>query len=289
MFNQKEKRASVCLVLIHNNVAKRYNYIRPALEQLCVYLSPKYTTTIIEPSFRPEIVPHSTLMTFRRDILYWRLNREWNRYRLLKVRPLLLDLLSFLKNSLNKYVSRKGRAGLTGWKRNSFRETVLTENHIESWSAFLAIGADFMICFEDDTVFKEDSSQRVIELLDNLSRKSPDNLTYVDLAGGYELDALQIDDLESGRDASFRFYSKPVTNTACSYLINRTCANFFIERVAKLPELRLIGADWLMNKLFILAENEGVKGSCMHASPTIFKHGSVTGEYASLLTPDRQG
>jgi len=248
-----QKRASVCLVLIHNNVAKRYNYIRPALDQLCVYLSPKYTTIIIEPSFRPEIVPHSTFITFRRDIMYWWLNREWSRYRLLKVRPLLLDLLSFLKNSLNKYMSRMGRAGLTGKRRNSFRETVLAENHIEAWSAFLAVGADFMICFEDDTIFKEDSSQRVIELLENLSRRSPDSPVYVDLAGGCKLEALKIDNLEIGRDSSFRFYSKPVTNTTCCYLMNRPLANFFIEMVAKKPQLRLIGADWLMNKLFMLA------------------------------------
>lgn len=289
MPNQQQKRDSVCLALIHNNVAERYNYIRPALEQLCVNLSPNYTTTIIEPSFRPEIVPHSTLMTFRRDIMYWRLNREWSRYRLLKVQPLLLDVLSFLKNYFDKYVSRKGRSVLAGKKRYSYRETVITENHIEAWSAFLALGADFLICFEDDTIFKEDSSQRVIELLDNFTRRSPDGLIYVDLAGGCEDDALKINNLETGKDASFRYYSKLVTNTSCSYLINRPLATFFIEMIAKTPQLRLIVSDWLMNKLFILADNDGVKCACMHASPTIFKQGSFTGEYVSTLSQDRNG
>jgi len=285
----QQKRASVCLILIHNNVAQRFNYIRPALEQLCDELSQNYTTTIIEPSFRPEIVPHSTRMTLQRDAMYMCLGREWSQYRLLKVRPHLLDVLIFLKNSYEKYVSRKGRSGLVGRKRNSFREMVLTENHIEGWNAFLAGDADFMICFEDDAVFKDDSSQRLHQLLDNLSRKSPDSLIYVDLAGGCEHDALNINNLETGKDSSFRFYSKPVTNTACSYLVSRPLANFFIEMVTKKPRLRLIGADWLMNKLFILAADKGVKCTCMHASPTIFKHGSLTGEYTSLLSPDRQG
>ena len=289
MSNQQQKHASVCLALIHNNVAERYNYIRPALEQLCVDLAPNYTSIIIEPSFRPEIVPHSTLMTFRRDIMYWRLNREWCRYRLLELRPFLLDVLVFLKNGFDKYLSGKGRAGLVGKKRYSYREMVVTENHIEAWSAFLALGADFLICFEDDAIFKENSSQRVIELLDNLIQSSPDCPVYADLAGGYENDVLKINNLETKREASFRFYSKPVTNTSCTYLINRPLATFFIEMLAKKPQFRLIVSDWLMNKLFILAEDKGMPCVCMHAFPTIFKQGSFTGEYKSILSQDRKG
>jgi hypothetical protein len=285
---EQQKRASVCMVLIHNKDSQRLNYIRPALEQLSNDLSKNYKTIIVEPSFRPEIVPHSTFFTLQRDAMYLRLEREWCQYRLLKEQPLLLEILSFLKKSFDKYVSSNGRSVLVGRRRNSFREMVLTENHIHGWSTFLAMGADFMICFEDDAVFKDDSSQRVISLLDNLSQKSQDALIYVDLAGGCDHDALKIDNLETGEDASFRFYIKPVTNTACSYLINRSLATFFIERVFKKPKLRQIGADWLMNKLFILAAHDGIKCTCMHASPTIFKHGSVTGEYASLLSPDRQ-
>jgi hypothetical protein len=275
----KQKRASVCLILIHNNVAQRYNYIRPALEQLSDELSQNYTTSIIEVSVQPEIKPHSTLMTLQRDAMYMCLGREWSQYRLLKIRPLLMDVLIFLKNSYEKYVSRKGRSVLAGWKRNSFIETVVTDKHIRAWSAFLESDADFMICFEDDAVFKDDSTQRLNELLDNLARRLPDILIYVDLAGGCERDMLKIDNLETGRDASFMFYRKPVTNTACSYLMSRPLVTIFIEMIVRRPWLRLIGIDWMMNKLFILAANDGIECSCMHASPTIFKHGSFTGEY----------
>lgn len=288
MSNQ-QKRTSVCLALIHNNDAHRYGYIRPALEQLCVRLSQSFTTTIIEISIQPEIRPHSTLMTLLRDVMYKGLAREWSRYRLLKVRLLPLDALNFLVSSFKKYIlSRGGRSVLEGWKRNSFVETVVTDKHIRAWSRFLESGADFMICFEDDAVLRDDSSQRVNELLDNLSRKSSHSLIYVDLAGGCERGALKIDNLETGIDASFRFYSKPVTNTACSYLMSRPLVTIFIEMVIRRPWLRLIGVDWLMNKLFILAANDGVECACMHAFPTIFKHGSVTGEYVAWY-PDRQG
>ena len=287
MFRQ-QKRASVALVLIHNNDTHRYDYIKPALEQLRIRLSQSLMTTILEVSIQPEIKPHSTFMALLRDLIYKALDREWSRYRLLRVRLLPLDALNFLVSRFNKYVfSRRGHSVLAGWKRNSFVETVVTDKHIRGWIAFLESGADFIICFEDDAVFKDDSSQRVNELLDNLSRKSPDSLIYVDLAGGCEHSALNIDNLETDVDASFRFYKKPVTNTACSYLMSRKLVVIFIELITRRPWLRLIGVDWLMNKLFILTSNDGIECVCMHASPTIFKHGSITGEYTPWY-PDRQ-
>ena len=160
---------------------------------------------------------------------------------------------------------------------------VLTDKHIRAWAAFLETGGDFLICFEDDAMFKDDSNQRVADLLDTLSRKNCDTPIYVDLAGGCELDELKIGNLETGRDASFRFYSKPVTNTACAYLMSRSLVTSFYEIVTRRPWLRLIGADWMINKLLMLMESDGVTCDCMHAEPTIFKHGSATGEYQSMF------
>jgi hypothetical protein len=277
--SDQQNRHSVCLALIHNNNAQRYGYIHPALEQLRVGLSQSFTTTVIEVSFQPEIRPHSKLMTLYREVMYRRLGREWSRYRILKVRLLPLEVLDSFREYFFKYVSPWGRSALAEKKRISFRETAVTNKHIHAWNAFLESGAEFFICFEDDAVFKEDSSNRVNELLVNLSQRSPSSRIYVDLAGGCEYSALKIDNLETGRDGSFRYYCKPVTNTACCYLLSRPLAKYFIEMVIRRPWLRLIGVDWLMNKLFILAAEDGVECTCMHASPTIFKHGSVTGEY----------
>jgi hypothetical protein len=36
----------------------------------------------------------------------------------------------------------------------------------------------------------------------------------------------------------------------------------------------------MMNKLFILMASDGVEVDCMH-DPTVFKHGTTTGEYVS--------
>jgi hypothetical protein len=108
--SHQQKNASVCLALIHNNDAHRYDYIQPALEQLRVRLSQSFTATMLEVSIQPEIRPHSTLMALLRDVIYRGLDREWSRYRLLKVQLLPLDALRFLVSRFNKYFFSGGGA-----------------------------------------------------------------------------------------------------------------------------------------------------------------------------------
>lgn len=158
---------------------------------------------------------------------------------------------------------------------------MVTDKHIRAWAAFLDTGGDFLICFEDDAVFRDNSIQRINDLLDTLSRKNRSSPTYIDLAGGCRLEELRIDKLESQRDASFRHYSKPVTNTACTYLMSRPLVAYFHDALTGRPWLRLIGVDWLMNMLFITMEKEGIACACMHADPTLVKHGSTTGDYVA--------
>ena len=106
---------------------------------------------------------------------------------------------------------------------------------------------------------------------------------YVDLAGGCRLNELKIQNLETSYYDSFRFFRKPVTNTACVYLMSRPLAAHFHAILARRPWLRLIGADWLMNSLFIRLADDGIECVCMHADPTVFEHGTATGEYVSTI------
>lgn len=266
----------ICLALIHNNNPQRNAYIQPRLAELRTCLSRKFSATSLEVSFQPEIKPHGTPMAFLRDAIYLILDREWRRYRLLRSRFLLSDAPHFLVGSFRKYSRTRG-----GWRRSSAIEVVVTDKHIRAWAAFLETGADFLICFEDDAVFKDDSNQRVADLLDTLSRRNLDSPAYVDLAGGCRLEELWIAKLEAGQDAYFRHYSKLVTNTACAYLMSRPLVTTFHEILTRRPWLRLIGIDWLMNKLFITMANKEVGCLCMHADPTILKHGATTGDYVS--------
>ncbi len=157
----------------------------------------------------------------------------------------------------------------------------MTDKHIRAWSAFLDSDADLLLCCEDDAVFKENSVQRVNDLIEMLAYRVGNGPIYVDLAGGCRYDEIKIDNLEVGRDDAFRFYAKPVTNTACAYLMNRPLVSTFHDILTRKPWLRLIGIDWLMNKLFITMAKSKVECACMHADPTIFKHGTTTGDYVA--------
>jgi GR25 family glycosyltransferase involved in LPS biosynthesis len=198
------------------------------------------------------------------------------------VQFLPLHVARFVWRSTKKY-SR----GADSWKRNSCIEMFVSDKHIRAWTAFLEKGSDCLICFEDDAVFRSDSIQRLMALLDELSPSQLDRPLYVDLAGGCSLDALSIQNLEESWDGSFRRYSKPVTNTACAYLLSKPLVAMFVETITRRPWVRLIGIDWMMNKLLMHIADEGVQCACMHSDPTIFKHGTTTGEFVSWQAEPR--
>ena len=60
----------------------------------------------------------------------------------------------------------------------------LTDKHIRACFQFLDSGADYLIVFEDDTLFKDDSTLRVKELFNKLSKNYLNKSSYVDLGGG---------------------------------------------------------------------------------------------------------
>jgi hypothetical protein len=275
----RDRKKSVFIALIHNNNVKRNTYIRPHLEKLQDVLSKQFKIKLIEISYQPKIKPHTRLMLFLRDIMYFKLNRDWLRYRSLKPWFLLLDIASFLKRALKTKRYNQGSSFLY----SSAVEIVLTDKHIRAWQIFLDMGGDYLICFEDDAVFKDDSIQRVYNLLDFTSRSNENKSTYIDLAGGCNFKDFELNKLETHRDDSFKYYNKPITNTACVYLLSRPLVDRFVDLLLKKPWLRFIGADWMMNRLFLLLIKSGMHCDCMHSQPTIFKHGSMTGKYVSTF------
>lgn len=274
------REMSVCVALIHNNNMQRNAYIWPQLEKMVGSLEQYIVAEKIEVSFQPEIRPHSTAMAFMRDVMYRVLSREWHRYRLLKPLALLRDVVGFFKGSYIRYVVEREGIG-EPWKKSSVIEVMVTEKHLRAWGRFLDTDADFLICFEDDAVFKEDSLQKLSNLLDTLAEDYPNRPCYIDMGGGCQLGDLKIECLEKSHDETYRIYSKPVTNTACVYLMSRPLVTIFYGIIIRRPWLRLIGIDWMINKLFIIMANDGVDCVCMHADPTTFKHGTTTGEYIS--------
>jgi hypothetical protein len=278
-----ERKKLILITLIHNNNLKRNLYIQPFLKKLQTALSGQFDVKLTEVAYQSEIKPHSRLMVFVREIIQYKLNLDWFRYRLLKPPFLLRYIASFFKSALKKSNVMLCGGGGGSLAHPSAVEIALTSKHIRAWEVFLETGGDFLICFEDDVVFKDDSIQRTLDLLNYISQDNENKSTYIDLAGGCELQELKIDKLESYREKYFRYYNKPVTNTICGYLLSRTLVACFHDQLLRRPWLRLIGADWMINSLLILLDKSRIQCNCMHSDPTIFKHGSVTGEYTSWI------
>jgi hypothetical protein len=271
---------SLYVALIHNNNQARNIYLQPQIDNLIKYFDSHVRDSSIEISFQPELAPHSLIMAFMRDCLFMRLGHNWRKYRQIKPRFFLIEAVVFCKYIFLKYFIQSKDTKRT-WGKHSFVEMALTDKHIRSWTRFLESGSDFMIVLEDDVVFKGDSLSRLNSLLNTKVEKYKNKPCYVDLAGGMELQVLMIDSLEDYRDTDYRYYKKPVTNTTCAYLISRELAIIFYKTLINKPWLRFIAIDWLLNALFILNEDQMSGGIFMHSDPTIFKHGSITGEYTS--------
>lgn len=250
--------------------------IRPALSKLADDLGSSRSVTRIEVSWQPALAPSSTAIVLKRNLQYQILERNWLRYRGQKPTRRSSVMRKFFKFA-KSFLQNKDGLG-ERLPRNSAIELAVTDKHIRAWDRFLDSDADLLICFEDDAIFKESSAAGLSDVLAAIAHLKPQELLYVDLAGGMPVSALRIAALEDRKEGSFTYYKKPVTNTACAYLLNRSTAGLFRSILSKSPNLRLFGIDWLMNALFIELEKQGMKTLCFHADPTVFNHGSTTGE-----------
>lgn len=263
------------IVLIHNNNSKRSHYLLPKLRQLERELSQNNKVQLVEEYKQPVLVPCKTFITLLRKCYLWHLNREWLQYRDLKPRNILIDYLILFRRLVLTLVGQS-------WEnKRTAIDLCVTNKHIECWNKLLKLDADFVVCFEDDAIFKPDSISRLLMLLKEIE-KYKNRPVYIDLAGGCSLDELKVSTLEYRRDKNRIYYKKPVTNTACCYLISKKTAGLFIDEIIKHPWLRLIPIDWLVNKLLILTIPYD-KYYTYHAYPPVFDHESLVRNYKSWL------
>lgn len=267
------KIIKIGIAIIHNNDKERNEKLFPNIEILKKKLEEKFEVQLIDVSWQPTIMEHTILRSIVRDMMYWKINREWINYRLLNNVPFFLDFLVFLKIICKKITK-------SNYRRTSFIETIVTDKHIRAWQ-ILFDKNDFFLFFEDDAIFLDDSIERLKNLFDYILdlEQIHEKYLYVDLSGGCDINSLRIHNLELKRLNNMIFYKKPVTNTACCYLINKKTILHFYECLIHNPFLRLIGIDWMMNKMLIELDKKGIiyKSICIHTFPPIFKHGSSSG------------
>lgn len=271
------QKAGICFALIHNNNQQRNGHLLPHLDSLINITSLKFDVKRLYISAQPKIVAHGAWMAIFRSLLQEILNRNWCQYKKINPPFLLKTVITFLKTNIKKYCSKKSFREIAN--RHSFIETILTDKHIRAWSTFIETDCEYLICFEDDAVFQDNSVERLSALFDTLIKRGRDRFTYVDLAGGCDIKDLQISQLATVKQEGFTHYSKPVTNTTCVYVLSRLLVSEFLNQLTRRPWLRLIAIDWMVNKLFIEVESNNFQILCMHSDPPIFHHGSTTGAY----------
>ncbi len=269
----------VAIAIVHNKNPARNGYLFPHLDQLSEALAKKCTVTRLEAWAQPEVVPHARWMALCRDAVYTKLQRDWACYCLRNVETSWRAMRAFIK-STRKKLSLVGDQAKR-WVHNSHIETIVTDKHVRLWQQFLDTDKRYLLVFEDDAVFKEGSILGVLSLCAHLDSHESSRPVYVDLAGGCAIQDLAIDKLLAEQDENFRRYRKPVTNTACVYMVNRATVEIFVAGLIRRPWLRLISVDWLMNRLFMQRNFQDDQVLCLHAAPTIFQHGSTTGHYVT--------
>ena len=274
------KKSKIIISLIHNNEEERLSLVRPQINDLILKLKNKMEVRFCEISWQPILKPASLYVGLLKDLASWELSREWAKHREITNKLLLIDFLFLIKKEFIKYILKPEIS--KEWLNTCTKELFLSEKHLKAFTLALEDKADYLLVFESDTVFKKDSIDKISALLDNLetTNKIP---TYIDLAGGIQINELKIDKLELKKDKDFRYYKKPVTNTTGCYLVNQGQLKIFNNYLATTPMLRYIAADWLLNKLFMLQIKTGIISECRHANPPFFNHGSVTGEFQSSI------
>lgn len=257
------RNLSVLIAVVHNNDPVRNAQILPHLGQLRERLADLCQVGYEEVSSQPDIVPLSVDEVLARRELAEMVARDWEGYRGAPPSP----------------QTERPPVG-DGERRACAIEAVVSDKHIRVWEAFLRQGGDVLICFEDDAVFRDDSIDRVISVLSRVAKDYAGKPLYADLAGGFPLHYLGLELVFDRREGEFVHFSKPVTNTACAYLLTRELVTSLLAIVTKVPACRTLAIDWLLNKLLVDNERNGVVVACFHMFPTIFEHGSASGRWA---------
>jgi len=264
----------IIIALIHNNDKKRNDYLYPMLDKLKKALSKKSKVEVVKISEQPKIHFQDTLVTIVRKCFLWKINREWLSYREIKSRPYFVDIPILLLRCVRVYLQRVSE------NRRFGIDVSVTYKHTKAWETFLEKKADILICFEDDVVFKKDSVSRMESLLSEIE-KVGNKPIYLDLAGGLDNSFIRTEKLLVKTKKDYKYYKKPVTNTSCGYMINQKTAEEFKSVLIKFPWFRGLPIDWLVNKIFISTVSK--RYHCFHTEPTVFNHGSLTGNYSSWL------
>lgn len=174
--------------------------------------------------------------------------------------------------------ARKVLESLKGSERDKmWVDGQITKKHSEVWKDALRNGADFVLVSEDDAIPAEEFALRLDALMKEVMASNP---AYVDLAGGFKRELVAGNVGVSRLTKVGPMYTRVVTNTSCSYLMQSRFIEDAIRVLSSLPLSRLIAVDTFVNEVSRHTALDNA-AACLHAEPRIFFHGSMNNGLAS--------
>jgi hypothetical protein len=160
--------------------------------------------------------------------------------------------------------------------RHRLIERAVTEKHIHSILSFLNSDCEWCVILEDDFQIKKDGVVKVKKFMQDVIKSNYHNPTYIDICG---TGSLNIDELGLEQYDGICSQFKPHrSNTCCGYMINRKMAELIVAATLKLPSIKYLAIDWLLNVVFFKYKQLGFDDVLTLRSNHYFlMHGSFLG------------
>ena len=238
----------------------------------------KYINQKVDVFWQPKVMKISLmdiLIRFWSQFLVETRQRKHLRAKRWTFLRLLINMIRFIEKLIN----------LKNYKKTIYREICLTRKHIMALEIFVNSDSDYLIVLEDDVIFKNNiKSLEDLQMILESDIKIP---MYVDLAGGIRLEELlYTKTIKSMIDNNQNFICMDhlLTNTTCSYLVNKQMAEILISEIFQKNGLvNRLPIDWLFNSVFNRLVGRKEQYLCIHFTSNFFIHGSKYGYHTSSI------
>jgi hypothetical protein len=173
----------------------------------------------------------------------------------------------------------RNRNKLRRGKKYSWKQLNLTGKHVFIWQDFLETDSEFLLVFEDDVLGDLESDRRLAEIIQQISTIN-DRPIFVNLIHEFDLrsKSIKTDILNL---PSYFYNTEVFANTTGAYIVNREMAGYLFEAILTNPNLRVVGADWLIG-LLGMKFKDNARSLCLNVLPGVFYNQSLSTNTSSL-------
>jgi len=145
--------------LVYNKDSERLKIIRPNIQGLKRLLKEDAKILSSETCWQP--IPNlvSRRIALKKDKMGWKLERKLNAYKKTKNLPYFIDLFRLIAKTFRKYILFPKLS--KNWIRLCAIEMFLMQKHLLLLSNAIEEKIDYLIVFEEDAIFKEDSNIKI--------------------------------------------------------------------------------------------------------------------------------